>query len=198
MMRMKRISTKKCIWTSLPVFILILLAGLVIGSAADNTVTGFEWLDRLFYDINAGTTVLDEVRNTFLLSLIFLLAAFLFGLFAVGQPFLYLLIFCLGNCIGSCTAAMYRIYGKSAVLLLLMTLIPKASGLFVTVILSVKASLKSSASLFCAFLYGDLHDCNGSGLKLFCIRYTVLILLSLAFSAVVGFLDYLYLAVCRS
>lgn len=200
MMCMKNASTnndKYTKWTSLKAFIPVLLTGLIIGSLTNRTALNIRWLNGVFYGIGSNVTVIDEVKNTFFISLVFLTAAFLLGLFALGQPLLYLLLFGLGSIIGSCAESMYSFYGKNAVLLILMTLIPKAAVLSATVILSVRVSFRSSSSLLYAFMNGDVRDGSETYLRLYCVRYTVLMLLSLVFAAVVGIFDYLYLAICR-
>ena len=78
-----------------------------------------------------------------------------------------------------------------------MTVLPKAAVIFVISALAVRSALKSSAALFCAYRDGDIRDSRELDLMLYCIRFIVLILLALVFSAAVGVFDFLYLKLFR-
>ena len=58
-------------WTSLKAFIPVLLTGLIIGSLTNRTAINIRWLNGVFYGIGSNVTVIDEVKNTFLISLVF-------------------------------------------------------------------------------------------------------------------------------
>ena len=185
---MKKISIyhKHIKWTGSAIFILIIMAGILIGSLADTALSECRWLVPFFASFPLDFSIMSEVRRTFLFLFIFVTVSFAAGLFAIGQPLAMLqLIYC-GISIGTCTASMYRLYGKSALLPVLIVVLPKAAAVITVAVLSVRESVRNSLSLlFCFIREGNQENARMSP-KLYCIRYIVLIILSLTFSVAVG------------
>ena len=200
MMHMKNMGTNsetRCIWTSLPFFISIIITGIVIGSVAEKPLFEFDWA-RFGYTVpSENVFAAADIKSTFIISVLCVCIAFIAGFSAVGQPLAYFLLLNGGTAVGSCIFTIYKLYGKSAVLPLIMTVLPKAAVIFVISALAVRSALKSSAALFCAYRDGDIRDSRELDLRLYCIRFIVLILLALVFSAAVGVFDFLYLKLFR-
>lgn len=200
MMHMKNMGTNAethCIWTSLPFFISIIITGIVIGSVAEKPLFELDWA-RFGYTVPSESFfAAADIKSTFIISVLCVCIAFIAGFSAIGQPLAYFLLLNGGTAVGSCIFTMYKLYGKSAVLPLIMTVLPKAAVIFVITVLAVRSALKSSAALFCAYRDGDIRESRVLDLRLYCIRFVVLILLTLVFSAAVGVFDFLYLKLFR-
>lgn len=200
MMRMRSISLsndKRIKGTSLPLYISVIIAGIIIGAAIQNTT----FFDNIQIKINClfmeKCSVIAEVRTTFICLLFFVAAAFLAGSSAIGQLLAYFLLLFSGIYTGYITASVYQIYGKSAFITILTTVIPRSAALITVVILSVREALRSSFYLFEFYLHGDVRENRRITLKLYCVRFLVIILLSLFFSAVAGALFYLRIRAFR-
>ena len=200
MMHMKNMGTNaetRCIWTSLPFFISIIITGIVIGSVAEKPLFELNWASFGYTVPSESFFAAADVKNTFIISFLYICSAFILGFSAIGQLFAYFLLLNIGTAVGSCIFSMYKLCGKSAVLPIIMTVLPKAAVIFVITVLAVRSALKSSSALFCAYRDCDISDCRELDLRLYCIRFIVLVLISLVFSAVVGILDLLYLKFLR-
>lgn len=200
MMRMRSISIsndKSIKGTSLSVYILVIIAGIIIGAIVHNT----PFYDNLPIKANVffmqNCSVIAEVRETFVCMLIFAAAAFLAGSSAIGQPLAYFLLLFSGIYTGYITASVYQMYGKNAFFIILTAVIPRSAALITVVILSVKEALRSSFYLFEFYFHGDVRENKRITLKLFCVRFLVIILLSLIFSAIAGAFFYLQLKAFR-
>jgi hypothetical protein len=189
---MKYISTnkeKRSKWTSLSFFILIIIAGIITGSVMHKPLLG----SRLpHFNTFESCSAVSNIKNTFFVSVFYICSAFIVGSSVIGQPFAYALLFNCGTAVGSCTFMMYKLYGKGAVIPIILTVLPKAVSISSVTVLAVRAALRSSAALFCAYRDGDVRDSRDLDIKLYCTRYIVLILLSLFFSAAASALDLLY------
>ena len=200
MMHMKNMGTNAethCIWTSLPFFISVIITGIVIGSVAEKPLFEFEWARFGYTVYSERFFAAADIKNTFIISVLCVCIAFIAGFSAIGQPLAYFLLLNGGTAVGSCIFTMYKLYGKSAVLPLIMTVLPKAAVIFVITVLAVRSALKSSAALFCVYRDSDIRDSRELDLRLYCIRFIVLMLLALVFSAAVGVFDFLYLKLFR-
>ena len=200
MMHMKNMGTNagtRCIWTSLPFFISIIITGIVIGSVAEKPLFEFDWAHFGYAVPSESVFPAAEIKNTFIISVLCVCVAFIAGFSVIGQPLAYFLLLNSGTAAGSCIFTMYKLYGKNTVLPLIMTVLPKAAVIFVIIVLAVRSALKSSAALFCAYRDGDIRDSRELDIRLYCIRFIVLILLALVFSAAVGVFDFLYLKLFR-
>ena len=198
MMCMKKISTYKEYkkGTGSIVFVLIIAAGILIGSVTGQALHERKCDLPLFGSFYSGFTVFGEIRDTFIYLFLFITLAFLIGLSAIGQPFALMQLLYCGMSIGCFTASMYRLYGKSAFLPVLLVVLPKAAAVTVAAVLAVRESLRSSLGLLLYYFRGDTESRQLS-LKLYCIKYIVLVMLSLIFSASAGAVMYVFGSVGR-
>ena len=197
---MKDLSTNKIAgsrWTSLSFFILIIVAGIVIGSVIEKPLFGYKWTCFLYNTVFEKSFATVDIKNTFIILLFYVCISFIVGSSAIGQPFAYALLMNSGTVVGACAFSMYKLYGKKAVLPIIMTVLPKVAAISVITVLAVRAALKSSAALLCVYRCGDVRDGRELDFRLYCIRFIVLVFLSLIFSAAVGAFDFLYLKMCR-
>lgn len=202
MMRMKHISTfsdKTVSRTSLGAYIPVIMAGIAIGSLMikNRTLASSVFINQYFISANAGLSAFSLALGSFLSSLAFTAAAFFFGLCALGKPFGALLLMYRGAGIGVSVALVYSCMGKNALLPLLVTILPKAVAFSISAILTVREVFRSSHIIFMYCIKGDTFTENTHSFRLYCIKFIVLILLSLIISAADGGLNYLCVNIIR-
>ena len=86
---MKTVSTIALRRTSLSIYILFIITGVVIGSfiAKYTSLPSYVTVNQFFLLPKDGFNVFQLITGTFITSLCFVTAAFFFGLCVVGQPF---------------------------------------------------------------------------------------------------------------
>jgi hypothetical protein len=136
------------------------------------------------------------MRTTFLSLVLFVFAAFLFGLSAVGQPFGLALLIYRGIGIGVSVTTLYAVFGTGSVMRVLVLVFPKALAVSAISVLAVRETVRSSNSLL-SYCVKSEHDDNRNSIRLYSLKFVVLILLSLLISAADGGVNYLYSAVSR-
>lgn len=202
MMRMKHISTfyenndKR---TSLFVYTLLVIAGIAVGSLMiKNRDTAYSFLvNQYFVSTGDELSVFTLARGTFISSLIFTAAAFFFGLCALGKLFGAVLLLYRGAGIGVSVALMYSCMGKAAFLPVLITVLPKAVAFSVLSILTIRETFRRSHSIFMYCIKDEVCSDDAQSFRLYCVKFIVLILLSLIISAADGGLNYLYFKIIR-
>lgn len=185
--------------TSLVLFILLVILGITAGSvyAVKNTNGLSPWIHQYFAPLSDGETVFSLMSHTFFSASLFSIAAFILGLFAVGQPLGAAMLIYRGVGIGASVASMYLMYGKSAALPVMILVLPKALAFSAIAILSVRELMRSSKALLTFCLGGDVRDDSRRGFRLYCIKFIVLIFLSLIISAADGALSCIMAGVLR-
>ena len=183
--------------TSLLLFAAVMIAGIIIGSVLRNTACFSKITSSVLNSFTQNTTWLSQVKDTFVCLLLFAAGAFIVGSSIIGQPLAYGLLLYSGIYIGLITASAYQLYSKEAIFQVLTTVLPRAFSLTAVVILSVKEALRSSSYLFSFYLNGDVRENKRISLKLYLLRFLVIIILSLILSAASGVFFYLRLMTYR-
>ena len=200
MMHMKHISTFNSTrsGTSCFVYVIFIIIGVAAGSfiAIKHSIVGSVWIEQGFMPVT-GCSVYAVIRNTFLSLTLFVSAAFLFGLSAVGQPFGLALLVYRGIGIGASVTTVYALMGKKALLRVLVLVFPKALAVTAISVLAVRETFRSSNYLLSYIAKRNERDDNRNSIKLYGLKFIVLILLSLLISAADGGINYLYSAVSR-
>ena len=129
--------------------------------------------------------------------ILFLFAAFLAGLSAVGQPFGLLLLVYRGVGIGVSAGAMYALRGQDAILPVIITFLPIASAVSVISALAVRESVRNSGIIFSFCLSRSEDSYDRPSFRLYCVRFIVLIIFSIFASAVNEVIIRLYISVRR-
>ncbi len=202
MMRMKHISTfsdKNKTRTSLWAYMLIVMTGISVGSfmIKNNNMAGSVFVNQYFISVNDKLSVFTLARGTFISSLIFTSAAFFFGLCALGKPFGVMLLLYRSAGIGVSVALVYSCMSKASILALLITILPKAIAFSVLAILTVRETFRSSHNIFMFCIKDEVFSESKQSFRLYCIKFIVLIILSLIISAADGGLNYLYAYLMR-
>lgn len=185
--------------TSLILFIILIILGIAAGSVYSiwNTAGISPWIHQYFAPLSAGENVFALMSHTFFSASVFSAAAFIIGLSAVGQPLGAVMLIYRGAGIGVSVASMYLLYGKAAVLPVLLLVLPKALAISAIAILSVRELMRSSGAMLSFCLNGEVRDDSRRGFRLYCIKFIVLILLSLIISAADGALSCIMANVLR-
>ena len=183
--------------TSLLLFAAVMIAGIIIGSVLRNTACFSKITSSVLNSFTQNTTWLSQVKDTFVCLLLFAAGAFIVGSSIIGQPLAYGLLLYSGIYIGLITASAYQLYSKEAIFQVLTTVLPRAFSLIAVVILSVKEALRSSSYLLSFYLNGDVRENKRISLKLYLLRFLVIIILSLILSAASGVFFYLRLMAYR-
>lgn len=168
------------------------IIGILIGSyiAVSNADTDF--FRKYLCPVLNGGTLSEIFRNTFVSSLIFIAAAFLSGLFAFGQPLGVALIISKGIEIGLSAAMMYSAKGISALPAVFLLNVPKAAALSVVMILAVREVIRNSMSILHSLMSEREYDSEQADLKLYCIKFIVLIVIIFIISVADSLLNYIF------
>ena len=152
------------------------------------------WLHQFFAPIYSGNTLLAVFRNTFLSSAAFLAVFFLLGFFSIGQPIGVALLIYRGVGIGASAAEMYILSGVSAVPSVMALLLPKALVLSFAASLGVREMLRLSCTQFAFVFRDELPDEKMKRtVKLYCIRFLVLVVLVMLAAVVDSAVNYLFM-----
>lgn len=130
-----------------------------------------------------------EIFGCSLLTLsIFLGTAFIFGLFAFGQPFGFALLMCIGIELGCFAALLYAEKGSSAIPAVLVLYLPRTAAVSAVALLAAREVIRNSSSL----LRSMLGTTDPPSFKSFCVRFLVLFVAALIISAVDSLLNYFF------
>lgn len=148
------------------------------------------WVHQYLYPPFKSGHFLDAFRNTVISSVFFLASIFLFGLFAAGQPLGAAMLVYRGFGIGSCASMLYSEYGRGAVPVIIILLIPKSIAFVYISILAVREDIRCSNFILRSLLYTESDNFKRVSFRLYCIKFLVLILISVAVSALDIALNY--------
>ena len=176
-----------------------IIAGIAAGAAVaamkrGSGMTDSLWLHQFFAPVYSGNTVLDVFKNTFVLSGIYLAAVFILGFFSFGQPLGIILLAYRGFGIGVSVAQMYILSGMESLPAVLAMLLPKALALSFIASLGVREMLKLSCALFSFLFKDELPDEKMvRTVKLYAVKFLVLLFLSLLVSIADSALNYIFM-----
>lgn len=195
---MKQISTfnTKKDGTSLLFYMIFIIIGIAIGAFISDKshFSAFIWINQSLF---TKSFPLRDSMNTLLSLILFLGAAYLTGLFAFGRACGLVLLIYRGIGIGVSAALMYVMYGKSAIVPVMITFLPKATAAAFIAAVAVRESVRNSRAIF-AFCINRYDSSEKSiSFKLYCLRFIVLIIFSIFISAVDGALVHLYCSFSR-
>lgn len=148
------------------------------------------WVNQYFYPPFKNGHFLNAFQNTILSSVIFIALVFIFGLFAAGQPLGVSLLIYRGFGIGVTASMLYLDFGRGAVPIILILLIPKSIAFIYISILAVRENIRCSNFILRSLLYTESDNCKRVGFRLYCIKFLVLIFISIAVSALDIALNY--------
>lgn len=164
-------------------------AGIAAGAFAAIFFQLPEKLCGLMCPAMSGGTLMDVFVGTFLMSLVFLTAAFLSGLSAFGQISAVVLMAAIGAELGASAAIIYSGRGISALPAVLVLFVPKALAVSAVYLLAAREAFRSSMKILRGLTGGEME---GVSLRLSFIKYVVLIIISLIISAADTLLNYFF------
>lgn len=174
-------------------FFLLCLAeiiGIIIGSFLA-VPDGNEFLRQICCPALHGATLLEIFRSTLVSSLIFIIMAFFSGLSAFGQPAGIALIIAEGAEIGLSAGFVYAQKGLSAFPAVMVLNVPKAIAFSAVALLAVREVWRNSSALL-RFLVSGEHSSEQNSLKLYCLKYLVLIIIIFIISIADVLMNYVF------
>ena len=169
-------------------------SGVVIGSIPAIKQAGetSPWLHQYFSPILCGDTVFSVFGKTLLSEIIFLTAVFLLGTFAFGQAAGGIMLIYRGIGIGVSVSQMYTVGGLRSLPAVAALALPYSLAVSLVAILAVRESMRSSNRILFYFATGKSVGSERRGLKMYCIRFAVLMIISLFISAADSLLNYIF------
>lgn len=173
----------------------VLTVGILTGSFTavsagflENLPLANQYISPLF----AGNTLLEILRNTFLSLSGILGIIFCTGFFAVGQPLSVLVLIYRGFGIGFSTALTYLSFGKSGFYITMLFIVPKILATSFIIMLAVRESLRLSNIVYGYIFKDNVQENMTKYIRLYCIKFIVLILFSLLTACADCGINYLF------
>ncbi len=141
------------------------------------------WIHQYFAPVYNGTDLFGYMCRSFGAAAFFLTAAFLSGFSAVGQPFGILIMISRGFGVGASAAMMYTLHGGKAVAGMLVFVLPKAVVSLFICGLGIREVLRASSYTLSVWLPEGFREYGKIDIRLYCIKFLVLIIISLIISA---------------
>ncbi|MCQ2490770.1 MAG: hypothetical protein MJ079_04180 [Ruminococcus sp.] len=169
-------------------------AGVIIGSLPAVSSVGADcpWLHQYLSPTLCGDTVFSIFARTLLSLLLFLAAAFLSGMFALGQPLGTALIFYRGAGIGISVSAVYAAGGLRSLPAVVVLILPFALAELFAAVIAAREVIRSSNELLRFMISGCKRSSERRSFRLYCIRFAVLALISFIISLSVPMVSYLF------
>ncbi len=165
---------------------IVFLAGILIGTllvcmGKDRLFTAENAVFRCFIKDCSAKTVIEVFCVAFKPMLMLLTLQFLLGFFAVGQPIAVVTVALKGVVSGISASAIYLEYGAKGAIVNLLTLLPYVILSSFIIITGARESFRFSDRFLC-YAFGANCDSRPE-VKLYCLRFIVLIIFSVAVSA---------------
>ena len=172
----------------------LVIIGIIIGSmyAVKGEHSDSVWANQYFMPLYSGDTLFAVLRNTFISAALAIFIAFWGGLSAVGQPLGAVLLIFRGFGIGVSAAMLYSLCGIKAVPSVIVLILPKAVSVIVVTVLAVRELFRSSGALFAFVIKGEQHEDSRRTFRLYCIKFSVLLLISFFIAAADAALNYFF------
>lgn len=169
-----------------------ILAGSMIAVSEQNFINGKAVFNQFISPLNNGNTLLEIIRNDIISVGGILLLVFCTGFFSVGQPLAALLILYRGIGAGISVALTYMTFGEKGVYITLIFIVPKLLATTVILILGIREAIKLSNIIYSYLFRGTAEDNMNRYIKLYCVKFLVLILLVLITAVADGGLNYFF------
>ena len=159
------------------------VCGLIIGSAciaygSDDIVNAIDDIFESTRKSRLQSGFLDIIIGSFLTSFLYFLTSFILGLCAAGIPFILLIPAVKGVYLGAVTSIMYSMFGLSGVGYCALILFPGAAIMLASLFFACSSGIGMSLEL-CRIITKKSSPDDYGLLKMYCIRYGVLLLIAL-------------------
>lgn len=177
--------------SSAMLFCIPLTIGMIAGSVWFSGHTGdiSPVLHQYFSPQLSGVTVSCVFLESLASSILILLVCFVFGLCAIGQPVAAVLPLYRGFGIGISVSVGYAHGGASALPETLLILVPDVLAASAVTYIAVREAFRTSNALIKALCRGESSE--KPLLKMYCIRFSVLLLISAVLASIKALLGYL-------
>ena len=135
-------------------------------------------------------SLLESLKRSVCVYTAFLTVFALSGMFSLGQAASYALLVYRGFCIGFTLSSSYIVLGFSTVLLL--SVIPKLLAVSVIFVLAAREAVRLSNKIFAFLFLNTEKDDMRKYIRLYCIKYAVLMLFSLITAFAENAVNYLF------
>lgn len=149
-------------------------------------------IHQYFAPVYRGTDLFEYMCRGFGISVLFLTAAFIMGFFALGQPVCCFLMVARGFGIGASGTMMYALHSTKAVMGMLLFVLPKAVLSVLICVLGFREAMKASSYTLSGWTPEGFTEHRKTDFKLYCIKFFVLIILSLIISAVDAAINFVF------
>lgn len=170
--------------------------GIILGScmavSENNVVFQNNFFNQYISPVHRGNTLLEITKNTFISSSSVIAVIFCTGFFAVGQPASMLALIYRGFGIGLSVAITYMTFGKNGFYITLIFIIPKILATSVIIMLGARESIKLSNIIYSYLFRGISEDNMTRYIRLYCIKFIVLIFFCFVTAVADGGLNYFF------
>lgn len=163
--------------------LLLFLVGMIYGVLMLKGGDTFGWMQLYtgeYFSALGERTLLQSFFTSFSSVFFYLLASYLLGFCAIGQPVLLLLPFFRGLGLGAFMGYLYVSYGFSGVGYCFLVLLPAAVIALLAILIACRESLRLSAMLFSNFVLGRGTASGRGVMKLYNLKYLILCAFALA------------------
>lgn len=188
--RLKKISFLKII--VILFFLGMIYGALLIGLGQAQTQEQLSFLTEQFINKRAEQSIFYTFIGSFNSSAVLLLGSFLLGLSAVGQPGALALPVFNGLGLGLSMAYLYSTQGFQGILFTLVLILPSAIISTIALVLATNESVRFSNSIFRMLFPGKYEAPSSNHLKLYLMRFGVLLLFDVAAALVDSVFTFLF------
>lgn len=167
------------------------LLGTLIFKERDSSDFLSDYLCQGFVAAGGSQSAMDAFSISLSWTSFFVVSMFMLGFCSISQPLEFLLLFYRGIAIGMSLSYIYSYYGVKGALSAIFTVIPYAIITSVIMVFAAREAIRMS-NLYIFWLVGRVHeDDNNAQLKLYIIRFAVLMFFVLLASVIDCTISYL-------
>ncbi len=185
---------------SLILLYLAIVFGIVIGSilfsVSESKFVSSEFVMQYISPFELKGSLLDFFGYSVLSYSLFVISFFILGFCTFGQIMSVILIAFRGIGIGVSVSSMYALMGKKAILAVLLLAVPKLVATSVIFVVASRESLKLANKLYSYAFKALCDDEMKKYIRLYCIKFIVLLFFLLLTAAADGALNYFFVDLC--
>ncbi len=175
-------------------FFILLILGILIGvftakQGNSSVLTQVESIFHSFYSARENQSIIISVLNSLKVSAAFWVINLLFGLCAIGMPFVAVIPTIRGLGIGLVTGYIYSIYGLKGIGYCLLVIFPGALLSFVPLIYAVSDAFKMSLYTFSSVQNNNSQRRSIDKIKIYLVRQMFYLILFITASFVDGIVN---------
>lgn len=171
--------------TALFLLSIFVTAGIIAGSVyqAMNVPKPSALIHQYWAPVYPEMSIFRYMCGGLVQSVLCLTVLYLFGFFALGQPFGAAVLFYRGFGIGASAAMLYSMFGAKAFLIVLLLVVPKGAAQVIVLLLGVRELCRGSGYTLACWTDTERIDPKQGNFRLYCIKFIVLMIISITISA---------------